>query len=292
MAEQGIVTSDYARPLGLSEALQLRADHPAWTPLAGGTDLMVAPGLERLDGILDLSSVAELVGIESREEGGQTYIRIGAGTTFAQIMADSSLAAHAPMLQDAASEIGAWQIQNRASLGGNIATSSPVGDSLPVLLALDAEIELAKSSGTRRIPYHEFCTGYRQTAMAADELLSAIWLPCPAEARLGYWRKVGTRQAQSISKLSVAASVHLDGGMMRDVRFAMGAVADRPIRLAAVESLLEGQKPDAALAEKAAESVAKTIQPISDIRSTASYRLHAGSRLAARFVLWLLEQAR
>src|SRR5262249_49684396 len=145
--------------------------------------------------------------------------------------------------------------------------SSPVGDSLPVLLALDAELEVASLRGRRRVAYRDWCTGYRKTRLAADELIVAAHLPLPGPATRTAWRKVGTRRAQSISKVMGAAAIILDGDVVVDARIALGAVADRPIRIAAAEVAVRGlHLADAAEAARAA--VRAPIQPINDVRST------------------------
>jgi xanthine dehydrogenase iron-sulfur cluster and FAD-binding subunit A len=171
-------------------------------------------------------------------------------------------------------------------LGGNIATSSPVGDTLPVLLALDASIELGSSSGRREVPYREFCTGYRRTQLGGDELILAVRIPLLRDARQ-YWRKVGTRRAQSISKVMIAGWARLADGHIADVRLALGAVADRPMRAFATEAGLRGAAPGDASALAARELLASEISPIDDVRSSASYRLSVAQNLAASFVLSL-----
>lgn len=273
--------TDYVKPASLEDAYAARAAHPDYVLLAGGTDYMVgvlhrpAPA-----GVIDLFGLEGLCGIEATD----ARIRIGAATTYAEVLAHEALSAAFPSLRTCVSEIGATQIQARGTLGGNIGTSSPVGDTLPMLLALDAVLELGSSRGTRKVPYAEFCTGYRQTVLAADELILAIELPLPAP-QVQFWRKVGTRRAQAISKVMVAASATRSGEALTQVRLAMGAVADRPIRLSAVEALLEGQVPTPELAEKVRVAVGEAITPISDVRSTAPYRLRSAQNLAARFVL-------
>lgn len=275
----------YLRPKSLADAFGARAAHPDYALLAGGTDLMVGI-LHRPQpvGVIDLFGLSELCSISRRTSAGQKVVRIGAGTTYAELLADAELCASFPLLAASVREIGATQIQARGTMGGNMGTSSPVGDTLPVLLALDARVELGSARGLRQVPYADYCTGYRQTAMAKDELIVAVELPLPAP-EIQFWRKVGTRKAQAISKVMVAASARREAGLLREVRIAMGAVADRPVRLRVVEGLCEGQAPSEALAETVRGAVADAIAPISDIRSTAPYRLLAAQNLAARFVL-------
>lgn len=271
--------TDYARPADDREAIALRAAHPDWTVLAGGTDLLVSAHHKPAPpGILDVAG--RFTGIRADE----ATIRIGAGTTWRAIAEARAIRTLVPILAEAALEVGALQIQNRATIGGNIATSSPVGDGLPVLLALDASLHLASVRAERIVPYHAFCTGYRKTALAADELITAIELPVPAPGTYLGWRKVGTRRAQSISKVMAAAAIELQDGRMTSVRFGIGAVADRPIRATAAEAAARGQRADATTAAAVAAALRGSIKPIDDLRSTARYRLEIAGNLLARFV--------
>lgn len=277
--------TDYLRPETLEEALRARRAHPEFVVLAGGTDLLVgAIHKDEPTGVIDLFGLAPLCGVEEQGDGG---LRIGAATTYAALIEHPVIRRALPMLAAAAREIGALQIQARGTVGGNLATSSPVGDSLPVWLALDAAIELASERGRRTVPYSEFCTGYRTTAMAPDELIVAVLVPPRPNGLVQHWRKVGPRRAQSISKVMLAAAAALEGDRIGHVRIALGAVADRPIRAAAVEAALQGQKPGPELAARAAEVLATEITPIDDVRSTAAYRLRVAGNLVARFVLSL-----
>ena len=269
----------YVRPRDLDEALAARAAHPEWMVLAGGTDLMVNANHRAAPaGILDLWRLPGLGGITATSDD----VVIGAGSTWLEVERDPAIVQTWRPLAAAAREIGALQIQARATLGGNVGTSSPVGDSLPVLLALDAELELASVRGRRRVPYREFCTGYRKTLLAADELIVAARMPAPGRTTRTTWRKVGTRRAQSISKVMGAAAFELDAGVVRSARVALGAVADRPIRIAAVEDAVRGLPP-ARAAEAARAAVRSAIRPIDDVRSTASYRREVAENLVARF---------
>jgi xanthine dehydrogenase small subunit len=269
----------YLRPRDLDEARAARAAHPDWMVLAGGTDLMVnANHRPAPAGILDLWRLAEICFV--RHADGE--ISIGAGTTWLEVERDPAVQAHLAPLAAAAREIGALQIQARATLGGNVGTSSPVGDSLPVLLALDTVLEVASPRGRRWVPYRDWCTGYRTTQLAADDLIVAAHIPVPGPATRTAWRKVGTRRAQSISKVMGAAAITLDGDVVVDARIALGAIADRPVRIAAAEAAVRGLRlADAAGAARAA--VASAIHPIDDVRSTASYRREVAANLVARF---------
>ena len=261
------------------------------TPIAGGTDLMV-----RITGeigepperMLDLSRLGELRGIAVDGDA----ITIGALTTYTDIRRSAACSEHVPSLVEAAATIGAAQIQNRGTLGGNIANASPAGDTLPVLLALDAEIVVGGARGERTIPASDFWTAYRRTALAPDELILRIRIPIGG-GREERFRKVGTRRAQAISKVVMAAAWR-DGGRAgregnpqaawRDVRVALGSVADRPIRVPRTEAVLDGAPPTPETADRAAETLASEIHPIDDVRSTADYRRVVAARILHRIV--------
>ncbi|HVK85548.1 MAG TPA: FAD binding domain-containing protein [Kofleriaceae bacterium] len=271
--------TQFVRPRDLAEAVAARAAHPDWMLLAGATDLMVNANHKAAPaGIIDVWRLADLGFIEVTPD----TISIGAGTTWHEVERHPAIRDKLLPLAQAAREIGALQIQARATLGGNVGTSSPVGDSLPVLLALDATLELASPRGRRRVPYATFCTGYRKTLLAADELIVAAHVPVPSAATRTTWRKVGTRRAQSISKVMGAAAITLDGGTVVSARVALGAVADRPIRIAAVEDAVKGL-PLAQAAEAARAAVRASIKPIDDVRSTSSYRREVAENIVARF---------
>jgi xanthine dehydrogenase small subunit len=274
--------TEYLRPRDVREALDARAAHPDWMVLAGGTDLMVNANHRAAPaGILDLWRCPELCFIRADRDS----LAIGAGTTWWEVENHAIVQRQLAPLALAAREIGALQIQARGTLGGNVGTSSPVGDSLPALLALDAELELASVRGRRRVPYAEYCTGYRKTQLAADELIVAAHLKLPDARTRTAWRKVGTRRAQSISKVMGAAAITLDGDTVVSARVALGAVADRPIRVAAVEDAVRGQRLGPDTAEVARSALRAAITPIDDVRSTASYRREVAENLVARFFM-------
>ena len=269
----------YVRPRDLDEALATRAAQPGYLVLAGGTDLLVNANHKPVPaGLLDLWRLEALCFVRVAPGA----IAIGAGTTWTEVERHPAIRERLAPLAQAAREIGALQIQARGTLGGNVGTPSPVGDSLPALLALDAEIEVASVRGTRRVAYSAWCTGYRKTQLAADELIVAAHVPVPAAGTRTAWRKVGTRRAQSISKVMGAAAITLDGDRVVSARIALGAVADRPIRATAVEAAVAGQTL-ADAAETARAAVRTSITPIDDIRSSATYRRDVAENLVARF---------
>jgi xanthine dehydrogenase small subunit len=271
------------RPASLADAYAAMAEGPA-RPIAGGTDLMVALTGELgdpPDRIVDLWRLDELRGIALEGDS----VTIGALTTYTEIRRSALCREHLPALVEAAATIGAAQIQNRGTLGGNIANASPAGDTLPVLLVLDAVLVCGSSRGERSVPAEAFWTGYRTTALASDELLLRIRIPIVAD-RATRFRKVGTRRAQAISKVAVALSFRDagPGAPWTDVRLALGSVAATPIRARATEAVLEGRPPTRETADLAAETLAGELDPIDDVRSTAEYRRLVAARVVHRLV--------
>ncbi len=255
------------------------------TKVAGATDLMVADHASGREHawVLNVMGIAELQGIRVDEIG----LNIGAASTFAEIRRSKDVALHALALIEAAATIGAAQIQNRATIGGNIANASPAGDSLPALLALDAQIMLAGPQGRRTVPYETFHIRYHKTVLEAEELIERVVIPLPAP-KVQAFRKVGTRAAQAISKVVIGLSASRRGDLLRNVRLAMGGVAEIPIRLRQVEAIIESEPLSRELADAAAAVVENTISPIDDVRSTASYRRHVAGQVVRRVLLDLL----
>ena len=252
-------------------------------PMAGGTDLLVQITGELgdpPDRVLDLWGLDELRGINV-EPG---TLVIGALTTYAELRRSRDVQDHLPALAEAAATIGAAQIQNRGTIGGNVANASPAGDTLPLLLVTDAELILGSVRGERTVPAAEFWPAYRRTALAADELLLRIRFPID-EARQVRFRKVGTRRAQAISKVVMAlAWESAADGAWRRVRLALGSMAPTPVRARRTEAVLEGAAPSAATADRAAASLAAELTPIDDVRSTAEYRRAVASRVLHRLI--------
>ncbi len=182
------------------------------------------------------------------------------------------------MLVEAAAEVGSIANQNRATLGGNLANASPAADSAPALLAYDAELELASARGSRRVAYHRFHLGYKQMDMQPDELIVRIHLPLDRAGWAHYWRKVATRAAQAIAKVSLAAAALVEDGVIRDARIAYGAVAPYPLRCHQAEAALRG----AAL--PAQPPPLDELSPIDDLRSTEHYRRTVAGNLMTEFL--------
>jgi CO/xanthine dehydrogenase FAD-binding subunit len=273
-------------PRDFEEALALLADEPGvWRPFAGGTDLMVLFEAGKLQHrkFFSLWHLGELRGIEVTDE----YVKLGALTTYTEVQANEVLQREFPMLCRAASETGGLAIQNRGTLGGNIANASPAGDSPPALLVYDAKLELVSKQGSRLIPYNGFHTGYKQMVMRPDELIKSLRLPRTRQPLRQYYRKVGTRKAQAISKICFAGLAQLDAGVIKDVRIALGSVAPTVVRCSKTEDVLRNQQVDAALVSTARAALASEISPIDDIRSTSNYRLQVALNVLEDFLTQL-----
>lgn len=270
-------------PAELSEALALMAREPgAWKPFAGGTDLMVLLEAGKLPhkNYLNIWNLAELRGIGVTDK----HITLGALTTYTEVQSDPVLLEEFPMLCQAASETGGLAIQNRGTLGGNIVNASPAADSPPALLAYDAELELTSVNGVRWLPYHGFHTGYKQIMMRPDELLTRIRLPRTTKGWNQYYRKVGTRKAQAISKVCLAATARMDEEIVAEIRIALGSIAPVPLRCLKTEESLRRTALDQNMIEKAKIELAREITPIDDIRSTRNYRLKVSVNLLEDFL--------
>ncbi len=273
-------------PASLADALALLGNEPGvWKPFAGGTDLMVLLEGGRLkhSNYINIWPLKELRGIEVTD----TQITLGALTTYTDVQANPILRREFPMLCQAASETGGLAIQNRGTLGGNIVNASPAADSPPALLAYDAEIELVSARGSRWLPYQGFHTGYKQMHIGADELLSRIRMPRNTAGLTHYYRKVGTRKAQAISKVCLAAVGRLDQNRVAETRIAVGSVAPIVVRCVQTENTLRGQTIDEKIIEAACRSLLQEISPIDDIRSTAKYRLQVAKNLLVDFLTQL-----
>jgi CO/xanthine dehydrogenase FAD-binding subunit len=274
-------------PTTLAEATRWLASEPDLRPVAGCTDLMVTDALRRraLRRVLDVTRIAELRGLRAEEQG----LAIGAAVTFAELAADARVVTHFPALAAAARQVGGWQIQNRATLGGNLANASPAGDSPPVLLALGAGVRLVSAAGERLLPYEDFHVGYRETALAPAELLSEVRLPWPEPGARQGFRKVGTRAAQAISKVAVASCGRVEGGTIAALRVGAASVAATPIRLRAAEDAAVGRPANAETADAVGRAAAAGVEPIDDVRSSAEYRRFALERVVRRLILGLIE---
>jgi CO/xanthine dehydrogenase FAD-binding subunit len=274
------------RPRSLAEALDALATRSNARVIAGGTDLvvMLRDGRRRAECLIDLCQVP-LAGITVQP--GET--EIGAGSTMDAIASHPVIRERHPALAAAAGQVGAWTIQCRATLGGNLANASPAADTAPVLLVADARVRLASARGEREVGVNELFLGPGKTVLAADELIVSVVVPYPKPPAGGRvverFVKVGPRREQIISMVSLAgrAVVEADGCMV-EVRLALGAVAPTPTRARAVETALRGRRLDEALVRESARLVQADITPIDDVRATARYRRLAAAVLVERFL--------
>lgn len=274
------------RPATLEEALGLLASAPGeWRPFAGGTDLMVLMEAGKLEHrkFFSIWHLDELRGIEETP----AHVTLGALTTYTELQSNETMRREFPMLCRAAYETGAIAIQNRGTLGGNIANASPAADSPPALIVYGAELELISRSGARFVPYEGFHTGYKQMRMEREELISRVRIPRRDKPWKQYYRKVGTRKAQAISKICFAGAARMDGNRIEEARISMGSVAPVPLSCTRTASALPGLEVNAETIEVAKRELRKEIAPIDDLRSTARYRLEVSLNLLEDFLLSL-----
>lgn len=274
-------------PTTLNEALnRLKTQPGVWKPLAGGTDLMVQLEMGTLEHrrFINLSHYSELKGIHEI----QSQLHLGALTTHTEIRNHPLVQKYFPLFAEAARSVGACAIQNRGTLGGNIANASPAADTPPALLVYDASLELCNIQGSRWVPYSSFHTGYKKTLLKQDEIIRSIALPLPpAHSKLKAhftFKKIGTRKAQSISKVCMAALAETDAGEIKKIRIAYGSLAPIPIRCLQTEALLLRRKAHAETYRLARETLTREINPIDDIRSTAAYRKEVAMNLLEDFL--------
>src|SRR5438874_1782021 len=275
---------EFFQPSSWSEALEVKADHPEATPIAGGTDVMVELNLDhrRPASILDLTRIREL-GEWGPVDG---MLRIGAGVTYTRLI--DELGDRLPGLAMASRTVGSPQIRNRGTVGGNLGTASPAGDALPPLLASDAWVELASKAGTRHVSVREFFTGPKRNAMRKDELITAFLVqPAPGPQQFS---KVGTRNAMVIAVCSFALSIDRDH---RRVGTGIGSAGPTPLRALEAETFIQGEldwegrrPPSTATLQRFGELAAAAAKPIDDVRGTAAYRRHALAVMARRCLGW------
>lgn len=254
-----------------------------YTPLAGGTDLMVLFNAGKLTPrrIVSIRKVSDFGDVSNHRE----FIDIGSAVTFTQLRYHPGVCAYFPLLEQSASWTGSIANQNRGTLGGNIANASPAADSSPVLLVYEAQLKLVSTKGDRWLPYSQFHLGYKSTALKNGELIAALRIPKTSLNMSHYGRKVGTRRAQAISKISFAAVADKESRMFR---IAVGSVAPVPLRCFNTELFLAAEKLTPSVIAQAKALVRAEISPISDIRSTADYRAMVTENLLGEFLETLL----
>jgi len=279
------VAPSYYRPQSLEEALEILAQREGEVrAVAGGTDVLVKAkdGLVDRGALFDLGAVPEMKGIEDKSD----HVWIGATTTHTALIESPLVAQWAPALPAACAVIGGPQIRNRGTLGGNLANASPAADTVPPLYAADAVVEAVSISARRDIPIDEFFTGPRESVLARDELIVGVRIPKRTGVRAAFLR-LGQRQAQAISKVSVAVAMTFKDGRPDFVRVALGAVAPTVIRARATEKALAAGGYEALL--KAKQAVREEVRPIDDLRSSREYRREMAAVLLERAVRRIVE---
>lgn len=273
------------RPESAGEAVALFAGNPSARPFAGGTDYMVLWNMGEADGqsLLDLSGVREWRAIRKTAAG----LSIGALVTHAELRDDPVVRREFPLLAQAAAVVGAEQIQNRGTLGGNIANASPAADTFPALAVYEATVKTVSRKGQRGLPFLQTFAGVKKTSLEPGELIAAIDIPyLPKKPYRQLFRKVGTRAAMAISKTVAAGLVWLERDRtVRELRFALGSMAPTVRRLRAAEESVKGRRLTPEAAAEACELLAQDVSPIDDLRSTAAYRLHVSQNLLSDFLL-------
>jgi CO/xanthine dehydrogenase FAD-binding subunit len=277
---------DLVIPKNLSDALDALGGADAEIqPLGGGTDLIVniRARLVQPGALVALSEIRELGEIR-RADG---HVRVGGGVHVAHFLEHPLLLEHADIARQSAAKFGNPMIRNLATVAGNLASASPAADLAPPLLALGADVELASKRGTRVLPLEDFFVGPRKTARRADELITGLRWPVPPKKSAGAFYKLGLRQADAISVVSVGIMIDRDGGNCRNPRIALGAVAARPLRAHRAEAVLAGQTFSDATIGEAARIASEECSPIDDLRGSAAYR----RRMVRVYVRRMLEQA-
>lgn len=271
------------RPRSRAEALRALARCPEAVPLAGGTDFMVAWNMGLRDGrtILDLSGLKGWAKIRKVQK---TW-HIGAMATHAQIREHPAISKNFALLSASCATVGGEQIQNRGTLGGNIANASPAGDTFPPLAVYEAQVRTISTEGSRRLPFLDVFTGVKKTRLTPTELIEAVELPYLRRPSRQIFRKVGTREAQAISKTCAAGLLWLKrDGTVEELRFALGSVAPTVRRLVRTEAYLPGRKLTRAVIDTACRLLERDISPIDDIRSTRQYRLDVSRNILRSFL--------
>ena len=273
-------------PASLTDALDILARAPDATVVAGGTDLglRITKSHERFKHLVGLGRIEALHGIRKSAD----TVRIGAATPLEDVYL--SLRGLWPALDELWSRFASPPIRHAATLGGNIANGSPIGDSMPALMVLDAELELVERDGSRRVPLADFYAGYRQTVLRPGELIAAIHLPMPRADTRYFVRKVAKRYDQDISAVCVAFNAKVSEGVLSHVRVALGGMAATPSRARATEAALAGARPQEegeALESRVRLALVEDFQPISDFRASAGYRIQVAGNVMNHF-LWQL----
>jgi CO/xanthine dehydrogenase FAD-binding subunit len=277
---------DLVSPRSLDEALKMMRDKPGYyRPFAGGTDLMVVleAGSLKHKNFININRLKELRGISEVGD----YVEIGACETYSDLQRNPLIAKEFPLLISAGAETGGLAIQNRGTLGGNIANASPAADSPPALLAYDTQLKIVSVNSERWLPYAQFHTGYKTMDLAADEIIAKIRIPKQPAGTIHFYQKAGTRKAQAISKVVMAGTANLTNGAVKRLRIVVGSVAATTLQCVKTESFLAGKRINDQVIHEAVKLLQAEISPLDDIRSTAEFRRAVSSNLLTKFLTLL-----
>jgi len=280
----GLASQSYMLPRTLADLLSLRSTHPRAQLVAGCTDagLWITKMHMRFPQILDVTRVAELQRIETRAD----VLRIGAAATLTDAYA--ALVADRPQLKTFANRFAGPPVRNSGTLGGNVANGSPIGDSMPLLIALGAKVVLANTRGEREMPLEDFYAGYRKNVLTPDEVVAWIDVPRSSQGEFMRAYKISKRFDDDISAVCLAINMRIENGLIAKISIGAGGVAATPVRAKQTESFLIGKQWSQATALQAGEQLRKEFQPISDMRASAAYRTEVLGNLMQRF--WLESQ--
>jgi carbon-monoxide dehydrogenase medium subunit len=282
---------DYAAPTSVANVLSLLREHPQARLLAGGTDLLVQlrTGRRTTDFVIDIKRVPELNELNYNPKTGLT---LGSAVPCYRIYEDRAISAAYPALADVAALIGGTQIQNRASIGGNLCNAAPSADSIPILIALNARCRIAGPGGEREVPVEDFCTGPGTNILAPGEILLSLRLPpMPSNSGACYLRFI-PRNEMDIAVAGAGVEVELANGMFRAARVALAAVAATPLLVKEAGEALAGQPVGEAAIQRAAAIASQAARPITDMRGTAEYRRHLCAVLTRRALETAVRRAR
>lgn len=281
-------TTEYVVPQSVGEAVEALSESPKARVIAGGTDLMVGmrEGHVHPTRLVDITRIQELSGISTQNGS----LRIGAATKIDEILHHPTVRSEYPALVDAGQLLGGWQIQNMATLAGNLCNASPAAEMSGPLLVLDAEVEVMGPSGERRIPLGEFWTGPGKTVLEPAEILTTIVIPGKVSGRLSAYQRVDIRHSVDIALVSSAVGVELSEGKVQLARIALGAVAPTVIRVTEAEAYLQGRTLSEEVLDKVEDLAEAAAVPISDVRASAEYRSAMAGVLARRVLLLATER--
>ncbi len=281
-------TTEYVVPLSVGEAVEALSESPEARVIAGGTDLMVGmrEGHVHPTRLVDITRIQELIGISTQNGS----LRIGAATKIDEILHHPTVRSEYPALVDAGQLLGGWQIQNMATLAGNLCNASPAAEMSGPLLVLDAEVEVIGPSGERRIPLGEFWTGPGKTVLEPAEILTTIVIPGKVSGRLSAYQRVDIRHSVDIALVSSAVGVELSEGKVQLARIALGAVAPTVIRVTEAEAYLQGRTLSEEVLDKVEDLAEAAAVPITDVRASAEYRSAMAGVLARRVLLLAAER--